>query len=175
MVRVDTLRSDALTANDASTIRRLLDRAFDGDFSDEDWTHAVGGHHALVRRRDRLVAHASLVPRTLWIGGQLHEVGYVEAVATAPAAQGTGFGTLAMEAIGRVIDRDHEIGVLSTGTCGFYERLGWQRWRGPTSVELASGEIVRTPDDDGGVMVMSTARLDLDAPITCQERSGDDW
>ncbi len=159
-----------------AAIRAMLDRAFDGEFSDDDWCHAIGGHHVMVYRRGWvLVAHASVVHRRLWIDGIAHGVGYVEAVATVPEAQRLGFGTLAMEEIGRVIDRHHDFGVLSTGAREFYERLEWRRWRGPTAVQLASGEIVRTPDDDGGVMVRSRAPLDFDASITCGERTGDDW
>ncbi|MFD9377467.1 hypothetical protein ACFWBH_18315 [Streptomyces sp. NPDC059999] len=32
-------------------IRALLDDAFDGDFADEDFEHALGGMHVLVRYR----------------------------------------------------------------------------------------------------------------------------
>ena len=57
----------------------------------------------------------------------------------------------------------------------FYERLGWQRWLGPTYVRRSDG-VVRTPDEDDGVMVLVTATaVDLTAPITCEERPGDDW
>ncbi len=175
MVRIETVPTASLGARDLRSIRGVLDRAFDGEFSNADWQHAQGGHHVLVHRDDLLVAHAAVVARTLWIDGNEHDVGYVEAVATEPAAHGTGFGSLAMEAIWRVVERDHEFGVLSTGACHFYERLGWQRWRGPTSVRLASGELVRSPSDDGAVMIRSETRLDLDAPIACRERPGDDW
>lgn len=175
MPRIETVTGDALTAGHLVAVRRLLDRAFDGEFSDDDWWHAIGGHHVTVYHDEALVAHASVVRRRLWVGGNAHEAGYVEAVATEPDAQGRGFGTAAMEEIGRVIDRHHAFGVLSTGTYRFYERLGWRRWCGPTSVRLASGEIVRTPDDDGGVMVRSTVPLDIDATITCDERTGDAW
>jgi aminoglycoside 2'-N-acetyltransferase I len=122
-----------------------------------------------------LVAHATVVSRRLWIDGNARDVGYVEAVATEPDAQGQGFGTAALEEMGRIIEGHHAVGVLSTGACHFYERLGWRQWRGPTSVRLASGEIVRTPDDDGGIMVRSTVPLDIESAITCDQRTGDDW
>ena len=68
------------------------------------------------------------MPRTLWIGGHEVEVGYVEAVATAPEAQGRGHGTAVMRAIADEIASRHRLGVLSTGEWHFYERLEWRRW-----------------------------------------------
>jgi aminoglycoside 2'-N-acetyltransferase I len=52
-----------------------------------------------------------------------------------------------------------------------------ERWRGSTFVNSPSGA-VRTPDDDGGVMILKTPRspeLDLDAAIVCDWRTGDVW
>jgi aminoglycoside 2'-N-acetyltransferase I len=60
---------------------------------------------------------------------------------------------------------------------GFYERLGWERWLGPTSVRTATGT-ERTPDDDGGIMILRTPAspgLDLTANIACDWRDGDVW
>jgi aminoglycoside 2'-N-acetyltransferase I len=70
-----------------------------------------------------------------------------------------------------------ELGALGTGSQGFYERLGWQVWRGPTSVRTAEGE-QPTPDEDGYVLVLLTPTspvLDLGAPISCDWRPGDVW
>jgi hypothetical protein len=66
-------------------------------------------------------------------------------------------------------DWNHALGALSTGTHVFYERFGWQRWRGPTFVDGLRGR-ERTADEDGGVMVLRTPRsprLDLDGAIVC--------
>ena len=63
-------------------------------------------------------------------------------------------------------------------SCAFYERLGWERWQGPTYVRTAVGELHRTEEDDDGVMVLRTgptADLDLTGPLACEERPGDDW
>ena len=73
-----------------------------------------------------------------------------------------------MQVIGRAIDAGYELGALGTGEIGFYERLGWRVWQGPTSVRTAVGER-RTPDEDGGIMVLltrATPPIDLDAPIS---------
>ena len=164
----------ALTGEQLVAIRRLLDDAFDGDFSDDDWRHSIGGVHALLARGDEVVAHASVVARTLTIGDRDVRAGYVEAVAVAPPLQGTGLGTAVMHAIATVIASDFELGALSTGERWFYERLGWVRWRGPSWVRLADGTLQRTEDEDDGIMVLAPA-VDTSLRIVCDERAGDDW
>jgi len=67
--------------------------------------------------------------------------------------------------------------VLSTGRHEFYQRLGWERWLGPTFVRRGEA-LVRTPDEDDGIMVLRFGRsrdTDLTAPIACEAREGDDW
>jgi aminoglycoside 2'-N-acetyltransferase I len=158
-------------------IRSLLDEAFAGRFDDTDWDHAVGGHHVVVTDGGAVVAHAAVVPRDLHVDGHPVDAGYVEAVATAPARRREGFGTRVMEAAGDVVRRHHGIGALSTGAHAFYERLGWERWRGPTFVRRGH-DLVRTPEEDDGIMVLRfgpSAGVDLTAPLSCEARTGDDW
>jgi len=176
MAHVVSVLTDDLTADEEATIRQLLEVAFRGQFDDHDWDHTIGGWHAIVRESGAIVAHGAVVPRTMWIDGVEHQVGYVEAVATAPNAQACGFGTRTMRAIGDLIRERHDLGVLSTGAWHFYERLGWQRWQGPTWVRPANGADVRTPDEDDGIMALSVhAALDARASLMCVERAGDDW
>lgn len=71
----------------------------------------------------------------------------------------------------------YDMGALGTALFGFYERLGWERWRGPTYVRRSDG-LFRSEEEDGQVMVLRfgpSSDLDLWAPISCEERSGDDW
>jgi aminoglycoside 2'-N-acetyltransferase I len=171
---VQVCSTASLSDEQLVAIRRLLDDAFEGDFSDDDWQHSIGGTHALVEREGTVVAHASVVARTLTIGDQDVRAGYVEAVAVAPALQGTGLGTGVMTAIAAVITAGFEIGALSTGEWHFYERLGWRRWRGPTWVRLADGTLERTEDDDDGVMVLGHTH-DTTTRIVCDTRAGDVW
>jgi aminoglycoside 2'-N-acetyltransferase I len=170
--------SDELDPRDRTAIRALLDAAFAGDFSDDDWAHALGGTHALIETADGVIAHASVVPRVLDIGQQHLRAGYVEAVAALPPLQGTGLGTAVMRALGAVIAGEFELGALSTGEWHFYEGLGWEHWRGPTWVRHPHGRLERSPDDDDSVMILRTPRtpaLDLFAPLTCDARAGDAW
>jgi aminoglycoside 2'-N-acetyltransferase I len=171
-------RSHELDGEERAAIRALLDAAFAGAFDDEDWAHALGGTHAIVEADGIVVAHASVVPRLLDAGGRALRAGYVEAVAVLPARQRTGLGAAVMRALAPSIANDYEIGALSTGEWGFYERLGWERWQGPTWVRHPDGRRERTPDDDDGLMILRTPRapaLDLSAPLTCEARPGDVW
>jgi aminoglycoside 2'-N-acetyltransferase I len=149
----------------------------DGCFSDEDWAHTVGGRHVVVADNGIVVAHAAVVPRVLDVGGRPFHTGYLEGVATAPGRQREGIGSIAMTQASAVVRRDFELGALSTGRHAFYERLGWERWQGPTWVRRGT-ELVRTEDEDDGVMVLRfgpSNDIDRTAPITCEARSGDDW
>ncbi len=71
----------------------------------------------------------------------------------------------------------YEMGGLGTDLFAFYERLGWERWTGPTYVRRGD-ELFHSEEEDGYVMVLRfgvSTDLDLGAPISCEERSGDDW
>lgn len=176
VTRIDA--SDSLSDEETEAVRAVLDRAFDGTFTNDDWHHALGGHHVVVRRDGVIIAHGAVVPRRMQIGDAEWVVGYVEAVATDPAHQGRGAGTWAMEAAAAVISERYGLGVLSTSAHGFYERLGWHRWHGPSWVRRAPGDVLRTPDEDDGIMAWwpdGEPPVDVHASITCDERVGDDW
>lgn len=174
---VVVVSSAALSEPLRRSVRALMDAAFEGDFSDDDWAHALGGWHALILEDGEVVAHAAVVARTLTIGARGVRAGYVEAVAVAPARQRTGLGSRVMRALDDVLRREFEAGVLSTGEWPFYEALGWERWQGPSFVRRRGG-VERTADDDDGLMVKdgwTGDPLDRTAPITCEDRAGDAW
>ncbi len=174
---VRLLASTAVSSELLGDIRRLLDEAFGGQFSDEDWEHTLGGWHVLVTDGDLLVAHAAVVPRRLEVAGVTFSTGYVEGVATAPGRQGQGLGTAAMAPATALVRDRFEFGALSTERWTFYGRCGWERWQGPTFVRRGE-QVVRTEDEDDGVMALRfgpSAAVDLTAPITCEARPGDDW
>lgn len=157
--------------------RAVVFAAFDGGFTEDDWDHALGGWHAVVTDAERVMSHAAVILRELEVGDRKFAAGYVEGVGTESAARGEGHGTRAMIEIAKIIRRNFELGTLSTEAHPFYERLGWERWRGPTFVRRATG-LTRTEDEDGGIMVLRfgpSAGIDLTASMSCDERSGDDW
>lgn len=177
MPEVSRLSTAEVSADLLAAIHQLLIEAFDGDFSDEDWAHTLGGWHSIVTDGGAVVAHAAVVPRLLDAADRTVRTGYVEGVATAPDRQGEGLGSLAMDDAAALLRDRFEMGALSTSRHSFYERLGWQRWHGPTFVRDGA-RTVRTEDEDDGIMVLRfghSAGVDLAAPLTCEARPGDDW
>ena len=161
----------------AAAVKALLVDAFAGEFSDDDWAHCLGGTQAVIVDAGAPIAHGAVVPRTLWHRGRALRCGYVEGLAVRADHRGHGRAAEVMDALEKIIRESRDLGALSTTemALGFYVRRGWQPWRGPTSVQTPTGTL-RTPEDDGGVLVLpAAAPLDLDAPLTCDWRPGDVW
>lgn len=173
-VRTADLRDGELTA-----LRELFAAAWPNDrFDEHDLEHSLGGRHVLLEVRGRIASHAAVVPRSLETARRRFATGYVEAMATWPEFEHRGYGTMVLRAAGEHIRSEYELGALDTSKHAFYERLGWERWRGPTSVRTAGG-LRATPEEDGCVMILRTPvtprDLDLDAPISCEWREGEVW
>ncbi len=173
------VRSAELSTREWSTLTDLCVAAFN-----EDWVgywESIGpGVHVMAEEAGRgIVAHAAIVDRLLYPGDATLRAGYVEAVAVAPDLQRRGLGTKVMEVIDRMIDEGYELGALGTGSRDFYARLGWVVWRGQTSIRERDGRLVRSPDEDGGVMVRVTPQtppgLDLSLPIAVDWRPDEVW
>jgi aminoglycoside 2'-N-acetyltransferase I len=179
MTRLRTVTTAELSEAELEALRRLLFDAFGGRFDTHDWEHTVGGVHVVASEGDGVVAHGAVVPRVLATGGRELRTGYVEGVATRRDRRGRGLATLVMREVGRVIERDHELGALGDGSGipGFYQRLGWETWQGPTWVAGPRGR-ERTAEEDGSILVLrtpATGELDPTASITCDWRPGDVW
>ena len=115
--------------------------------------------------------------RRLLHGASALRAGYVEAVGVHPDARRRGHGAAIMRALERVIRGAYDLGALGATdeAISLYERVGWQRWRGPLRALTPSG-VVRTPDEEGAVFVLEcAASLDLAAELTCDWRDGDVW
>lgn len=115
-------------------IRALLDAAYEGDFADEDWEHALGGVHVLLREGGELVGHASVVQRRLTHRGVGIRTGYVEAVAVCADRRRRGHGGALMAAAEEIVRRAYDLGALSAADDArrLYERRGWTPWLGET-------------------------------------------
>ena len=149
----------------------------DERFTEDDWEHAIGGTHFVLDLDGEIVTHASVVEREIHVDGRPLRTGYVEAVATAPDRQGSGFDPWSAADVTTCIRERFELGALGTGRHHFYERLGWLRWRAHRRFERTTGAHL-TPDDDGYIMVLATPSspaLDPFAPISCDWRPGDVW
>jgi aminoglycoside 2'-N-acetyltransferase I len=179
MTRIRAVTTAELGAEGLAALRGMVFGAFGGRFDEHDWEHMLGGVHLLVEEDDGVVAHGAVVGRVLVAGGRELRTGYVEGVATRGDRRGRGLATLVMQEAGRVIERDYELGALADGTGipGFYQRLGWETWQGPTFAAGPEGR-VRTAEEDGNVLVLrtpATGALDPTASLTCDWRAGDVW
>lgn len=179
--RLRRLSTEDLTPSEVSAIRGLLEAAFGSDeedrFTDADWDHATGGVHFVLDLAGGVVAHASVVEREIHVAGRPLRTGYVEAVATEPARQGAGLGSMVIVDVTAYIRDQFEFGALGTGRHRFYERLGWLTWTGPAFVRTAAGA-QRTPEEEGYILVLPTPSsppLDVAVSISCDWRPGDVW
>ena len=166
-----------LTPPEATRIRALLDGAFEGRFTDALWGQALGRVHFFVEEVGVPISHASVVPRVLAVRDREIDTGYVEAVGTRHRDRCKGLARSLLAAAQRHIEDTYELGALHSVLPTFYERLGWERWRGPTFVRTGSG-LERTRTDDGCIHIWrfpASADLDLDDPISCEWRPGFVW
>jgi len=177
VVEVRTAHTAKLSAAALRSVRALLDEAFDGDFTDEDFEHGLGGVHALVSEGSTLVGHGCVVMRRLWHAGRSLRTGYVEGVAVHSAHRGHRHGHAVMAELERVIAGAYEIGALSTSESafGFYASRGWQLWNGTASVFSPNG-IQRTPDDEGAIYLLpGSVQIPPGGDLACDWRDGDVW
>ena len=177
MTEVRTAHTADLDQGTLRAARALLEAVFEGELTEQDWEHALGGVHALVWDGDELVGHASVVQRRLLHGGRALRTGYVEGVGVSAPQRRRGHGAALMAALERVVRGAYDLGALgSTDEAeAFYAGRGWRRWEGPTSALTPTG-IARTAEDDGGIYVLPVGvSLDLSGALTCDWRDGDVW
>ncbi|MGW6979769.1 GNAT family N-acetyltransferase [Streptomyces sp. NPDC054932] len=166
-----------LTGDELRTIRSLLDDAFEGDFADEDFEHALGGMHVLIGMDGRLAAHGSVVQRRVLHRGRALRTGYVEAVAVRAGLRRRGLGGQVMAELERIVAGAYVLGALSASEEGaaLYLGRGWQVWGGRIGV-LAPDGPVRLPDEEGSTYVWAPPggiRLDPAGRLDFDWRDGD--
>ena len=156
---------------------QMVTAAFGGDFTDDDWEHALGGMHALIWHRGAIIAHAAVVQRRLLYRGDALRCGYVEGIAVREDFRGQGLVRALLDGAEQVIRGAYQVGAVSSSDLarGIYAARGWLPWRGPTSALAPTGP-TRTPDDDGAVFVLPVGiSLDTSADLMCDWRAGDVW
>ena len=177
MAELSTAHTAWLTPRERQSIRVLLDEAFEGDVTDDDYEHALGGVHALVWEGQDLIGHGSVVMRRLLHGGRALRTGYVEGVAVRTDRRRRGHGSALMAALERVIRAAYEIGALAASdeAAAFYAGRGWELWTGTASVMTPRG-IERTEEEEDCIYVLPLgAPLTPDGDIACDWRGGDVW
>jgi aminoglycoside 2'-N-acetyltransferase I len=132
-----------------------------------------GGWHFLAWEGEQLVSHAMVTTRWLQPGRHpLLRTAYIDAVATLPSSQGRGYGSTLMRHLARTIDGEYVLACLETERVEFYERLGWELWRGPLAGRSEQGLIPTS--EQQGIMILrlsQTPALDLNSTLTieCQD------
>jgi aminoglycoside 2'-N-acetyltransferase I len=167
---VKTSRTHELDEATRLAIIQLCTEAHQVDFGPLFTYLPPEGLHFLGYLGERLVSHA--VTTTRWLqpeGLPLLKTAYVDAVATLPAYQGQGFSSAVMRHLGTVSSAEYEIACLETEQVSFYERLGWELWRGLLAGRGEEG-LIPTPDQQG-IMILRLPRtppLDLDSLLTIE-------
>ncbi|MFD7434369.1 aminoglycoside 2'-N-acetyltransferase [Streptomyces sp. NPDC059861] len=153
-----TVHTADLGPAELRAVRGFLYDAFDADFGDSDWDHALGGMHALVHDERGLAAHGAVVMRRVRHGPRWLRVGYVEAVAVRHDVRRTGLGGRVMAALEGIITRAYAMGALSASDDGarLYEARGWQAWGGRVCA-LGPDGVVRLPEEEGSTYVWPVA------------------
>lgn len=175
---VSSARTEDLDeATKASIIQVCVEAHQEEDFKNLFSYIPSGGWHFLAYHNDQLVSHALVTKRWLQPEGQpLLKTAYVDAVATLPAYQGLGYGSTLMRELATEIDDEYQIACLETKRKIFYERLGWQLWRGPLAGR-SDDELIPTPYQTG-IMILrlsQTPALDLDKALSIECQSGRIW
>jgi aminoglycoside 2'-N-acetyltransferase I len=168
-------RADQISPSLQADIHSLCTRAYEEDLTPlfstfKDATHVLGFLGTLI------VSHALWVTRWLQVGtNPVMRTAYIEAAATEKAYRTRGFAATVMNRVAEEI-QDFELGALSPFSVAYYERLGWELWRGPLFIRTGEG-LMRTPRD-GDVMILrlpNTPVLDLYAPLSAEWREGELW
>ncbi|WP_435973870.1 GNAT family N-acetyltransferase [Streptomyces sp. Qhu_M48] len=162
---VRTAPTHELGTDRLRSVRELLGAAFDGDFSDDDWDHTLGGVHAWIEDGRGITAHGAVVMRRALHRGRSYRVGYVEGVAVRADLRRRGLGGAVMAELERVIDGAFAFGALGASDDGaaLYRARGWQVWRGRLEAMGPEG-IVRLPEEEGYVHLRPAAGRALPDP-----------
>ncbi|MFD3356997.1 GNAT family N-acetyltransferase [Streptomyces fradiae] len=164
--RLHTAHTYELSPAVLASIRALLEDAFDGDLSEEDWEHGLGGVHAYAEDgAGRIVAHGSVVMRRVVHAGRAHRVGYVEAVGVRADRRRQGLGSRVMAVLEEVLDGAYDFGALSASDAGvlLYRSRGWHLWNGRIEAYGPHG-VVRMADEEDCTFLRPSAGRPLPAP-----------
>jgi len=177
-IPVLSLRTEELPEGTRTAIIDLCIAAHQEDDFRNLFTYVPsGGLHFLAYRGDLLASHAMVTTRWLQAEGlPLLKTAYIDAVSTLPVYQGQGYGSAVMRRLAAEIGSEYAIACLETDQGGFYERLGWQTWRGPLAGRNERG-LVPTPEQRG-IMVLrlsKTPSLDFDSLLTIECQTGRIW
>jgi aminoglycoside 2'-N-acetyltransferase I len=169
-------RTRQLDAIARAILVELCTAAHQADFSRLFYYLPADGLHFIAYMDEQVVSHAAVTTR--WVQPERRPIlrtAYVDTVATLPAYQRRGYGSAVMRELTANISA-YDIACLKTERTDFFERLGWQRWRGPRASRSGS-ELIPSPDQQN-IMILrltKTPPLDLDRLLTIDMQAGRNW
>ena len=123
----------------AAVVRLCIDAHQEEDFRNLFCYLPPDGLHVLADIGEQLVGHAVVTTRWLQPGDlPLLRTAYVDAVSTSPAQQRQGIGSAVMTYLASA-DSATTTSPAWRRARSFYERLGWEEWRGPLAGRAARG------------------------------------
>ena len=174
-ILLETCQTSELSTTDLQEIRALLRSAFGPGFGDVSWQHALGGSHLIAVLHDQIAGHLSIVDRLGAIDGDDQVFSYIEAVAVRPDLQGLYVGTMLVAAVNVSIAASGRTALLASRLTGFYARLGWRVWSGPSYAKHGNGLLLPAAPR-GEIMVFDPGGIvDIHAGISIEHREGDVW
>ena len=160
-LRLEVVDRSSLGTDGRSAIIELCSDALKVDCSDLFGFLPADSAHVLATIDGRLVGHACWATRHFRVDDEEPlETAWVDTVVVAPDAQHRGIGSAVMRQVAE-LTADFELRGLGTEQMPFFERLGWERWHGPTV------GVLHDPLDT--LMVLRTATtpsVDTASPIT---------
>jgi aminoglycoside 2'-N-acetyltransferase I len=172
---IKVIKGKDLSSDEQKAIIAFCNRAFEEEL--EGWfTTFADSTHVLGYQAGVLISHALWVTRWLQVDkGPLLRTAYVEAVATEKAFRRLGYAAAIMKRLEEAI-QGYELGGLSPFSVSYYERLGWELWRGPLYIRTENGTIP-TPNDEQ-VMILrlpKTPALNVNVSLSAEWRDGELW
>ena len=171
---IERVRTGSLVPRVFEQVRALCKEAYGEDLT-RYFADIGPGVHLIGWHGPALVSHLMWVDRPLYLEGREPlRSAYVELVATRTRDLRHGYATKLMHRLALELGA-YDIGALSPSDTTLYQRLGWERWRGPLTVRTSNG-IVATPDEEVMVLRLPGApALDLAAPLAVDWRPGEVW
>ena len=171
---IERVRTASLAPRVFEQVQALCKEAYAEDLA-HYFVDIGPGVHLLGWHGPALVSHLMWVDRPLYLEGrETLRSAYVELVATRTRDLRHGYATKLMQRLALELGA-YDLAALSPSGTTLYDRLGWERWRGPLSVRTAGG-LVPSPDEE--LMVLRLAgspELDLNAPLAVDWRPGEVW
>jgi aminoglycoside 2'-N-acetyltransferase I len=175
-LHIEVKSNKSLTKTEYAEIIALTSQAFKRDYTPFMEMFSTPTH-VLGNLQGKLVSYVLWITRWLQIGnGPLLRTAYIEGMATEVDHRHKGFASQIMKKAVEEI-QDFDFAALSTGSHGFYERLGWKIWEGPLYARKEK-ELIAMPEEQGCAMILvlpKTPPIDLKTPLSIEWRELEPW